>query len=415
VAKWRERRGGGRTRSGSGSNSVGVRGGSSGCTRTIVGRGRTGDRLEGGPQVSLRECLGDGGGGGGGGGGRGGGVGGRGRLLRASGARSPSRATGGDENTHCSYTQQTAPFPKHNTQYVDVLREQLQALEGAPDASAAALPGTRTPPAGGGGGPAAAAAAAAARGAAPPPPPPARDRLPPDVLALYRARVRALSEALRPPAVPAFCRGRASALAGSAIAALRVGGGGGAAAGAPIASDTGAEAGPGSKAASAALILQRPAGARRPQPGKGAAATAVAGAAAAEQQQQSQQQSQPPLKLGKEAAARLNTQQALQDGLAEELLGLTAELKAGAVAMQGALRQRGRLVDDAEGLLDASASAARSNARRAGEQYRRSRAGFCQTCLVMVVVALVFAGMIVWIKVTSMVGLGRRKGRGWLW
>jgi hypothetical protein len=286
------------------------------------------------------------------------------------------------------------------------LREQLQALEGVPDAAAASLPGTRTPP------PAPAIAGALQH---PPPPlpaaPAARDRLPPDVLALYRARVRALSEALRQPAVPAFCLGRASALAGSAIAALRGGGGGG---GAAAGGGAGAAKGPAAtnEAASeaASLLLQRPAGApRRPK------AAATSATAAATEQQQQQQAQQKPLRLGKEATARLTTQQALQDDLAEELLGMTSELKASATAMQGALRQRGRLVDDAERLLDASAVAARSNARRAGEQYRRSRAGFCQTCLVMVVVALVFAGMIVWIKVTSMVGLGRRKGRGWLW
>lgn len=246
------------------------------------------------------------------------------------------------------------------------------------------------------------------------------------MLALYRARVRALSEALRPPDVPAFCVGRASALAGSAIVALRAqqeaaaaGAAAAAAASGAAATTTAPTEGPPS---AASKLLQRPGGVPPPRRqsqqqqaaaagGKGAAkagATAPPGVGDKQQQQQSQ------IQLSKEAAERLATQQALQDGLAEELLGMTAELKAGALAMQGALRQRGKLVDEAEAALDASAQGARMVARRAGEQYRRSRAGFCQTCLVMVVVACVFAGMIVWIKLTSMVGLGSRR-KGWLW
>lgn len=290
--------------------------------------------------------------------------------------------------------------------YVDVLREQLAALEGAPPPPPA---GARTPP-----------LAGAAAPPQPLPPAPAHDRLPPDVLALYRARVRAISEALRPPDVPAFCVGRASALAGSAIVALRAQQEAAAATTAATAATSAAAAAASASPSEAAPVaasklLQRPGGgpqpaARRQNQQQAAAAKGAQAAAAGEKQPQQQQ-----LQLSKAAAERISTQQALQDGLAEELLGMTAELKAGALAMQGALRQRGKLVDEAETALDASAQGARAAARRAGEQYRRSRAGFCQTCLVMVAVACVFAGMIVWIKLTSMVGLGSRRRKGWLW
>jgi hypothetical protein len=245
--------------------------------------------------------------------------------------------------------------------------------------------------------------------------------------------VRALSEALRPPDVPAFCVGRASALAGSAIVALRTQQEAAAAAAAAAATTGPAPPPPSGEPAStdatSKLLLQRPGGAppphhaRRPgqqqqqQQQKEKEKDKQQSQQQQSQQQQQQQQQAPPqrVELSKAAADRLRTQQDLQDGLAEELLGMTAELKAGALAMQGALRQRGRLVDEAEAALDASAQGARLAARRAGEQYRRSRAGFCQTCLVLVAVACVFAGMIVWIKLTSMVGLGARRKRGWLW
>jgi len=327
----------------------------------------------------------------------------------------------------CHPPARSRKHPPNHTQkqqqYVDVLREQLQALEGAPDAGGGA-PGARTPPlplrpGGGHDG-----SGRSSSSNVPPPPvpapsrPPSQDQPPPDVLALYRARVRVISEALRPPDVPAFCVGRASALAGgSATAALlRAHQQQAAATASAAAGATAAGACQAADAGSASAMLQRPAGGlprRHPL-------TAAKGAPQPPPPPPPGQQPPPPpqqqqVKLGKEAAARLATQQALQDGLAEELLGMTAELKAGALAMQGALRQRGRLVDEAGDGLDASAAGARAASRRAGEQYRASRATFCQTCLVLACVACVFAGMLVWIKLTSMVGLSGRRRRGWLW
>jgi len=61
-----------------------------------------------------------------------------------------------------------------------------------------------------------------------------------------------------------------------------------------------------------------------------------------QQQQQQQQQgaSGAQFSLGAAARDRLKTQQRLQDELAEDMLGLTAEMKAGAVAMQNVIRYR---------------------------------------------------------------------------
>jgi hypothetical protein len=53
---------------------------------------------------------------------------------------------------------------------------------------------------------------------------------------------------------------------------------------------------------------------------------------------QAQEGSRAGFSLSKEAQDRLATQAALQAELGEELLGMTAELKLGALAMQNAIR-----------------------------------------------------------------------------
>jgi hypothetical protein len=97
--------------------------------------------------------------------------------------------------------------------------------------------------------------------------------------------------------------------------------------------------------------------ARPPPPGGSSADRFVTAAPAAadggggspsqrQQQQQEQQQadgggdSRAQFAVSAAAKERVRTQQLLQDELAEDMLGLTAEMKAGAMAMQNAIRYR---------------------------------------------------------------------------
>lgn len=72
------------------------------------------------------------------------------------------------------------------------------------------------------------------------------------------------------------------------------------------------------------------------------------------------------------------------------------------------LRYRGKLLDDAEVAVEHSTANAQSIAAKAKQQYKQSSWNFCQTLLLLLVMAVIFSAMIVYIKLTSMVGL---KGR----
>jgi cell division protein FtsL len=71
-------------------------------------------------------------------------------------------------------------------------------------------------------------------------------------------------------------------------------------------------------------------------------------------------------------------------------------------------RFRGKLLDDAEVSLIHSTANAQSVAAKAKQQHKQASWNFCKVLLMLLVVAVVFSFMIVWIKLTSMVGL---KGR----
>eukprot|EP00879_Flechtneria_rotunda_P013735 GHRR01014347.1.p2 GENE.GHRR01014347.1~~GHRR01014347.1.p2 ORF type:complete len:210 (+),score=54.27 GHRR01014347.1:485-1114(+) len=115
--------------------------------------------------------------------------------------------------------------------------------------------------------------------------------------------------------------------------------------------------------------------------------------------------SPPSFSLGDSGRDKLRTQQRLQDELTDELLDMGQELKATSLSMHNAIRYRGKLLEDAGDALDDSAANAKSIAAKTKQQYDRSSSSLCQTCLILVVVALMFSTMIVWIKLTSMVGI----------
>jgi hypothetical protein len=64
-------------------------------------------------------------------------------------------------------------------------------------------------------------------------------------------------------------------------------------------------------------------------------------------------------------------QEQLQDEMTDELLGMSAQLKRNALGMQGAVEQRGGLLQQADAALDDSHAKAQRSAARAKEQYQR--------------------------------------------
>jgi len=69
-------------------------------------------------------------------------------------------------------------------------------------------------------------------------------------------------------------------------------------------------------------------------------------------------------------------------------------------------------VEDADAALDESLARTQEAAKKAGEQYKRGRMGFCRTCLIILVVGLLFTAMLVYIRLTALVGL---KGNSGVW
>ncbi|KAF6257152.1 vesicle transport protein [Scenedesmus sp. NREL 46B-D3] len=219
----------------------------------------------------------------------------------------------------------------------------------------------------------------------------AADRPAPNVLTLYKAHVRAITDELRQPDLPAYCL-RVTAQDRTADGSTKAGTASSALQGA-------------SRSLAQHNAARHAAGSSNNKQDRSKYSTTAAAAAAAEP---GQQQEGPGFSLSSGAQDQLQVQQRLQDELTGELLDMTQELKASTLAMQSAVRFRGKLLDDAEVSLVHSTANAQSVAAKAKQQHRQASWNFCKVLLMLLVVAVVFSFMIVWIKLTSMVGL---KGR----
>ncbi|GIL89743.1 hypothetical protein Vretimale_16606 [Volvox reticuliferus] len=123
--------------------------------------------------------------------------------------------------------------------------------------------------------------------------------------------------------------------------------------------------------------------------------------------------------LSSMASERLREAEAAQALLTDELADLTAALKANALGMAGAVAERGRLLDATDVALTDSLTAAKRNTAEAGRQIKRSGGNLCFTCMVLLVVGLLFTAMIVYIKFTHLFGYRASTshsgdGTGWL-
>ncbi|KAK9839611.1 hypothetical protein WJX81_000780 [Elliptochloris bilobata] len=166
------------------------------------------------------------------------------------------------------------------------------------------------------------------------------------VLALYQERLAELVPRLQPPHIPAFCAALPAHCRGV------VGG-----------------------------LRQRP-------------ARAVAAA-------------EPAAALDDAGMEAIQRQQNLQDTLTDEMVGLAAGLKRNAAAMEGAVKERGRLLDSAETMLDGNLDATKRSVRESKVIRTRGARSLCMRLLVLFLVGVAFAGVYIFIKATSMAGGAR--------
>lgn len=104
------------------------------------------------------------------------------------------------------------------------------------------------------------------------------------------------------------------------------------------------------------------------------------------------------------ARGRIERQRNMQDTLTEELVGLAAGLKRNAAAMQTAVADRGRLLEDADLALERNLEGAKQSAKQSKVIYRKGSRSFWFILLVLFFASGVFVGMYMFIKVTSMAG-----------
>ncbi|KAK9823753.1 hypothetical protein WJX72_005165 [[Myrmecia] bisecta] len=117
-------------------------------------------------------------------------------------------------------------------------------------------------------------------------------------------------------------------------------------------------------------------------------------------------------RAGKAGAAHLdaNTQELidrqrhLQDHLSDELAGMAAGLVKNARATQGAVEDRGSLLDETETAIDRSLAGAKVASTMSKTQHKRGARSFCATCLVLMVMGFIFIGTYMVIVTTRMAG-----------
>lgn len=113
------------------------------------------------------------------------------------------------------------------------------------------------------------------------------------------------------------------------------------------------------------------------------------------------------LKLGQSTIDSLTQQEALQELLTDELASMVGGLKRNTLEMQGAVKRRGKLLDSTDAALEDSVKNAQDVAAKSKQQYKRSSGNFCLTCMILMLVGALFSFMIVYIKFTSVLGLGK--------
>jgi len=111
-----------------------------------------------------------------------------------------------------------------------------------------------------------------------------------------------------------------------------------------------------------------------------------------------------PFAMSDAAKARLKAQGATQEALTDELVELAAAMKSNTLTMESKVKERGELLESTETALDKSLTHTKSAAARATAAHKRGRLNFCLTCLVLLIIAVGFVGMYLFIRITSFTG-----------
>lgn len=111
-----------------------------------------------------------------------------------------------------------------------------------------------------------------------------------------------------------------------------------------------------------------------------------------------------PISVSEATKTRLHRQSELQDSLADELADMASALKESTKAVEAKVQERNAVIDSTESHLEKSVQGTKSSVAGVEKARKSSRMNLCFTLFVFLAMGLGFAGMYIFIRVTSFSG-----------
>lgn len=111
-----------------------------------------------------------------------------------------------------------------------------------------------------------------------------------------------------------------------------------------------------------------------------------------------------PISVSEATKTRLHRQSELQDSLADELADMASALKESTRAVEAKVQERNAVIDSTESHLEKSVQGTKSSVAGVEKARKSSRMNLCFTLFVFLAMGLGFAGMYIFIRVTSFTG-----------
>ncbi|KAI8108467.1 hypothetical protein M9434_006492 [Picochlorum sp. BPE23] len=111
-----------------------------------------------------------------------------------------------------------------------------------------------------------------------------------------------------------------------------------------------------------------------------------------------------PISVSEATKTRLHRQSELQDSLADELADMASALKESTKAVEAKVQERNAVIDSTESHLEKSVQGTKSSVAGVEKARKSSRMNLCFTLFVFLAMGLGFAGMYIFIRVTSFTG-----------
>jgi len=116
-----------------------------------------------------------------------------------------------------------------------------------------------------------------------------------------------------------------------------------------------------------------------------------------------------PITISDAAKSRLEKESQVQEALTDDLADMASALKESTRGVQNKVLERDALLDATEGALETSVQGTKTSVTRIEKARKKSRMNFCFTMMVILLLVLGCAAMVVFIRITSLVGYKRQR------